>query len=81
MTATIFGSPTAVRPGQRSARIIDTLQHREIDIFGGADPLVHGIRRLVDEHGDGAHHDEAGCVVDHRHLLAQGLEEAGGGAR
>ena len=55
-----------VGPFQRAARVVHALAHRQVGGGGGAHPLEHGVGRLVGEHRDGAHHRQAGCVVQPR---------------
>ena len=56
-----------IAPGERTARIGDAFLHREVDVRGRRDALHRRIGRLVDEHRDGAHHDESRDVVEERH--------------
>ena len=67
-----------VRPRERTARIVDAVAHREVDVARAGDALHDGVGRLVGEHRDRAHHDEPRDVVESRDRDAGRLQRADG---
>ena len=68
-----------VGPGERPARIVDALLHRDVDRVRRGNALDDGIRRFVREHRDDAQHRESGDIVETRDRDAGRLQRADGG--